>query len=146
MQTKTQISELINGSENTFRKLDAPKYNGVKLRSNKPDCGGTPYEKRHAIALAVGAENPGDLKIRIAGKEYTLQRYNSLSGKSWYWDGDIDPETYGAIKGYIPRWTHKGADNSYSILVDLNCQVSLIADSGKKNTQGYIDEAFIEIL
>lgn len=149
---KTQISNLINGSEYTKRDLSAEKYinnpighfNGL---SNMPQYGGTPYDERMAVAVRVGKENPEDLHILANGVELTLARHNSVSGKSWEWEADITAEQYALITGeQAPAWSHKGAVNHYNIAVSMSCEVTVLASSGKKGTCLVLGEEYITIL
>lgn len=78
---KTQISNLINGSENTVRNLSAEKYltNPIGFYTGKPNVpqfGGTPSKTRNEIAQKVSAENPEELSIEANGMRLTLNRYN----------------------------------------------------------------------
>lgn len=148
---KTQISNLINGSENTVRNLSASKYAdnpvGFHNKPNVPVNGGTPSAERNEIALSVAAENPGSLHIRANGVELSLTRHNSTSGKYWSWEAEITAAQYAAITGNeAPVWAHKGARNSYRIMVNGDCTVAVYATSGKKGCDIILGEEFIEIL
>ncbi len=148
---KTQISNLINGSENTVRNLSASKYAansvGFHNKPNVPVNGGTPTAERNEIALRVAAENPGSLHIRANGVELSLTRHNSTSGKSWRWEAEITSAQYASITGSeAPVWSHKGARNSYGITVNMDCTVAVYATSGKKDCNVILGEEFIEIL
>lgn len=148
---KTQISNLINGSENTVRNLSASKYAdnhvGFHNKPNVPVNGGTPAAERNEIALRVAVENPGSLHIRANGVELSLTHHNSTSGKSWNWEAEITAAQYASITGKeAPVWAHKGACNSYSIMVNGDCTVTVYATSGKKGCDIILGEEFIEIL
>lgn len=148
---KTQISSLINGSENTVRNLSASKYVanpvGFHFKSNVPANGGTPTAEREDVALRVASENPESLHILASGVELSLSRHNSTSGKSWRWEAEITAAQYASITGSeAPVWTHKGARNSYGITVNMDCTVAVYATSGKKDCNVILGEEFIEIL
>lgn len=149
---KTQISNLINGSEYTIRNLSAEKYANNHIgayngKFNVPQNGGTPAAERMAIAQIVAEENAGDMRIVANGVELTLNRVNSVSGKSWRWEVDITAEQYSAITGEpAPTWEHKGAVNKYSIVLNTDCEVTVLASSGKKGTCYILGEEFITIL
>lgn len=149
---KTQISGLINGSENAIRNLSAEKYANNPIgfydgKSNVPQNGGTPTAERTAIARAVAEENPSDMHIIVNGIELTLGRINSASGKSWRWEAQITAGQYESIVNEAaPEWTHKNARNEYSLVVNDNCMVSVLASSGKKGVCRILGEEFIEIL
>lgn len=143
---KTQISNLINGSEKTIRDIYAEKYAGIKFEGNKPVNGGTPSAERANVVKAVGAENPGPLEIEIKGRRINLSRHTSASGKSWSWEAHVDAELFAEVAGYLPEWALKGAENSYSLRVNIDCTVSLEATSGKKGRVEVIDESFITII
>lgn len=146
---KTQISNLINGSSNTIRNINAAKYadniigthNG---QPNTPALGGTPTKEREAIAAAVAVENPESMSIKANGVVLNLTRHSSTSGKTWTWDADITGEQYAQIAGMAaPTWK-SGA--SYSIQILKDCTVALYATSGKKGFSVTLGEEFIEIL
>lgn len=150
---KTQISNLINGSENTIRDLSAEKYisNPIGLycgKHNVPKNGGTPTPERLAIANAVSAENPAEMRIVARGINLTLTRHNSISGKSWSWQAEITPEQYKTLTGEeAPAWTHKNAVNHYALIVHGSCTVEVEAnDGGKKGYFRALGEEFIEII
>ena len=149
---KTQISNLVNGSENTLRNLAAEKYvtNPVGFfngKNNTPQKGGSTSEARKEIANKVEMENPSDMHIIANGIDLTLTRHNSLSGKSWRWEADITAEQYAAITRTVaPEWTHKGADNRYGLIIHGDCSVEVWASSGKKGFFRILGEEFIEII
>ena len=145
---KTQITNLINGSEFTVRNINAEKYiSNPVTNSNKPANGGTPLDEREAIVKAVADENPSDLHILANGVELTLTRHNSLSGRLQDWFTEISAEQYEAIIGTpAPTWSHKGAKNQYGIRVNCDCTVSIEAGSGKKSCDRVVGEEFIVIL
>lgn len=149
---RTQISGLINGSENTIRGLSSKKYvnnpiGNYNSKNNTPEYGGTPTAERNAIAQAVSAENPENIRILAKGVELNLARHNSQSGKSWRWEAEISAEQYTAITSEdAPVWTHKNAINRYGIVVNGNCTVEVWAESGKKGFFRILGEEFIEIL
>lgn len=149
---KAQISNLINGSENTVRNLAAEKYamNPVGFfngKNNVPLKGGSTSAARKEVAIKVAQENPTDMHIIVNGAELLLERNDSATGKSWRWEADITAEQYAAIVGDIaPEWHHKGAENRYGIIIYDNCSVELWASSGKKGFNRIIGEEFVEIL
>ena len=149
---KTQISNLINGSENTMRDIANSKYANNPIgffcgNSNMPQLGGTPTAIRKAVADKIGAENPEAMHISIRGVDLTLARINSTTGKSWRWESPISAEQYTFITGIdAPIWTHAGAQNEYGIIVNGDCTVEVFATSGKKGLTTIIGEEFIEIL
>lgn len=150
---RTQISNLINGSENTIRNLSAEKYidNPIGFycgKSNVPQNGGTPAPERLAIANAVSAENPAEMRVIARGINLTLSRRNSTSGKSWSWRSEITPEQYKTLTGDdAPVWTHNNAVNHYALIIHGSCTVEVEAnDGGKKGYYRVIGEEFIEIL
>lgn len=161
---KTQISNLINGSEYTIRDLSAEKYtnnpigfncgldkiplNGFSSgKVNVPLNGGTKREVRDEIAKAVAAENEGEMHISANGVHLTLQRHNSLSGKTWSWKAEITAEQFQTITGKeAPVWVHKNAVNRYFIEVQMDCAVEVSGTSGKKGSGLILGEEFIQIL
>lgn len=149
---KTQISSLINGSENTIRYISSEKYSNNPIgfyngKSNVPQNGGTSTEERMAIAKAVEVENPTHIHILANGVELALDRINSVSGKSWRWETQLTKEQYEKITNEkAPEWTHKNARNEYNIVINDNCMVSVLASSGKKGVCYILGEEFIEIL
>lgn len=149
---KTQISSLINGSENTIRNLSAEKYANNPIgvydgKGNVPQNGGTPTNERMAIAKAVDDENPTNMHILANGVGLTLGRINSVSGKSWRWETQLTKEQYEEItREKAPEWTHKNAQNEYCLVVNDKCIVSVLASSGKKGVCLILGEEFIEIL
>ena len=146
---KTQISNLINGSSNTLRNINAAKYANNTIgthngQPNTPTMGGTPTTEREAVAAAVAVENPESMSIRANGVELTLTRHSSTTGKTWTWDADITGEQYAQIAGMAaPTWK-SGASYSLQILKDGT--VALYATSGKKGFSVTLGEEFIEIL
>lgn len=148
---KTQISNLINGSEFTIRDLSAEKYKNNPIgafcgKHNVPELGGTPTAERNAIAAKVALENPAETLVRIKGFELTMLRHTSISGKSWRWEAEVTPEQFEAIADCLPVWTHKGAENMYKIVLQQSCTVLAEATSGKKEYSRIIGEEFVEIL
>lgn len=149
---KTQISNLINGSNKTIRDNSAEKYAGnpvgfYNTRENTPKFGGTPLLDRMAIAKKVGAENPGDLHIIANGVAMTLTRHDSTTGKSWSWNAQITAEEFTAITGKdTPVWSHKGANNTYSIYIAMDCTVTVYATSGRKEYSCILGEEFVTIV
>lgn len=149
---KTQISSLINGSENTVRNLAAEKYKANPIgfyscKNNVPQFGGTAIKERKEIAEKVSAENPNAINIIVNGIPLSLSRYNSVSGKTWRWETEITPEQYGAIVGKeAPAWNHKGAKNSYGIIINGDCTVEVYATSGKKGFNTVVGEEYITVL
>lgn len=150
---KTQISNLINGSENTIRNLSSEKYISNPIgfycgKSNVPQNGGTPTPKRTAIANAVSAQNPAEMRVVARGINLTLTRHNSISGKSWNWQAEITPDQYKILTGEeAPIWTHKNAVNHYALIIHDSCTVEVEAnDGGKKGYYRVLGEEFIEIL
>lgn len=149
---KTQICNLINGSENTIRDLSSDKYidNPIGFfcgKSNVPQNGGTPTPERIAVAKAVSEENPGNMRIVARGINISLTRHNSISGKSWGWQAEITQEQYRILVGEeAPMWTHKNAVNRYSLSIHDDCTVIINAESGKKGYYRILGEEFIEIL
>ena len=148
---KTQINTLINGSENTVRNLNAEKYltNPIGFYSGKPNVpefGGTPAKTRNEIAQRVSAENPEELSIEANGIGLTLNRHNSISGKTWRWEAPLTAEQYAAIVGEVaPVWSHHGAVNTYGTIVSADCTVEVWASSGKKGFYRVLGEEFITI-
>lgn len=149
---KTQISNLINGSENTLRDLASVKYVNNPIgfytgKNNVPQLGGTPAAIRNAVANKVSAENPETMHINVRGVDLNLARYSSTSGQTWWWAAYITAEQFSLITGYkAPIWTHKKANNNYCIVVNDNCTVEASATSGKKGFTTSIGEEYIEIL
>lgn len=148
---KTQISNLINGSEFTIRDLSVQKYKDNPIgafcgKHNVPELGGTPTAERNVIAEKVALENPAEMRVRIKGIELILSRYTSISGKSWRWYAEVTPEQFKVIAGCLPVWTHKGAKNIYKIVLQQGCTVLADATSGKKDYSRIIGEEFVEIL
>lgn len=150
---KTQISNLINGSENTIRDLSSEKYidNPIGFycgKNNVPQNGGTPMPERTAVAKAVAEENPSEMRVVARDITLTLSRHNSASGKSWGWQAEITPEQYKILTGEeAPVWTHNNAVNHYALIVHGNCTVEVDAnDGGKKGHSRVLGEEFIEIL
>lgn len=148
---KTQISELINGSENVVRKVDAAKYQenpigNYNCKMNVPKYGGTPIVDRAATAEKVAAENPKTMRVSANGLDLTLDRQVSTTGKTRGWHASLTPDQYSAIVGCeAPKWEHKNAKNSYELTITMDCEVVLIASSGKKSASRIIDESFISI-
>lgn len=149
---KTQISALINGSENTIRNISSEKYiqNPIGFFSGKqnvPQFGGTSAVERKRISKIVSDENPGSLLILANGVELLLPRHNSASGKSWRWEEAISAEQFTKITGKdAPEWVHVGAKNQYGIVIYDNCTVEVFATSGRKGVNFVLGEEFIEIL
>lgn len=148
---KTQITDLINGSERTIRNLNAAKYESnpigfYNFKENAPKLGGTPLLERKALADIVDAENPGDMVITANGVDLTLTRYTSTTGKSWRWESKLSAAQFKAISGKeAPVWFHARANNSYSIIINGDCTVQLFATSGKKGIDYVLGEEFIII-
>lgn len=146
---KTQISNLINGSSNTLRNINAAKYANntigtINGQPNTPAMGGTPTKERETVAAAVASENPESMSIRANGVELTLTRHSSTSGKTFAWGADITGEQYAQIAGMAaPTWK---SGESYSIQILKDCTVALYATSGKKGFSVILGEEFIEIL
>lgn len=149
---KTQINNLINGSENTVRNLNAEKYakNPIGFfsgKTNVPEFGGTPAKTRSEIAQRVSEENPEELSIDVNGLGLTLGRYNSATGKTWRWEAPITAEQYTAIVGETaPVWSHNGAVNTYGIIISAACTVEVWATSGKKGFYRVLGEEFVTII
>ncbi len=148
---KTQISDLINGSEFTIRDLNAEKYTSNPIgfyngHENTPKLGGTPTAEREAVASKVALENPAEMHVRINGVDLTLLRHTSASGKSWRWTSEITPNQYEEIVGSLSVWTHKGATNAYEIEIAQDCTVTAYAMSGRKGFSRIIGEEFVAIL
>lgn len=146
---KTQISNLINGSSNTLRNINAAKYANNTIgthngQPNTPAMGGTTTKERETVAAAVASENPESMNILANGVALTLTRLTSTTGKTWTWGADITAEQYAQIAGMAaPTWK-LGA--SYSIQILQDCTVALYATSGKKGFSVTLGEEFIEIL
>lgn len=149
---KTQISTLINGSENTLRDLTNIKYANNPIgfysgKSNVPQLGGTPTAIRKAVAAKVAEENPDTMHINVRGVDLTLARHNSATGKSWRWEATVTAEQYKLISGMdAPAWTHAGANNEYGIIVNGDCTAEVFATSGKKGFSTIIGEEYMEII
>lgn len=116
-------------------------------KPNVPKFGGTPAKTRNEIAQRVSAENPEELSIEANGIGLKLNRYNSATGKTWRWEAPITAEQYTAIVGETaPVWSHKGAVNTYSIIISSDCTVEVWAASGKKGFYRVLGEEFVTII
>lgn len=149
---KTQISNLINGSENTLRNLAAEKYRSNPIgffsgKPNVPQFGGTCSAERDEVALKVAAENTADMRVIVNGVELKLTRINSTTGKSWRWVVEISAEQYEEVTGEnAPIWSHKGAYNEYEFVIYQDCTAEVFATSGKKGFSKVLGEEFIKII
>lgn len=102
---KTQISDLINGNQNTIRDDSHPKYKTAEKATTYagkvgPNYVGTNSHERELVAKKVYEENPEVLRISVKGVELELPIEKSVSGKSWMWTTNLTQKQYDAICGF----------------------------------------------
>ena len=151
---KTQIYDLINGSKNVIRDLNASKYAECPAGTSA-EFAGTVASERAAIAEAVKLENPETLRVNVRGVELLLQADRAkTSGRIVNYYSDITPAQWCAITG-------RGAESleiynfetSFSFRNNADMTAEALIFSRKSpaamwRTRKYefIDESFITIL
>lgn len=151
---KTQICDLINGSENVIRDLSSSKYAGHPAGTSA-EFAGTVTSERTAIAEAVKLENPEALRVNVRGVELVLHADRSeTSGRIVNYYSDITPAQWCAITG-------RGAECLeiykfetsfiFRINADMTAEALIFARKSpaamwKTRKFEFIDESFITIL
>lgn len=146
---KTQISNLINGSNNIIRDMENQKYTNAKQATSHVGYAGTNRDERHAIATMVHEENPNALHISVRGFDLTLPISYTTTGKTWQWGVDLTQEQYIALGGTYTS----GNIKSYTLVVFADCTAAIYSFTKKsqnaqwrQSNMTYLDESFITIL
>lgn len=148
---KTQISELINGTNSIHRDLPHPKYNGAAQATDHLGYAGTNNVIRKEIADKVISENPNGLDIEIFGKKMHLNRNASLSEKTVWYTTEISLDEFLLFTGY----KENPFKNEFSFTLKINGDMTVLIDKFTRRNEraswqhrgyDYIDEAFITIL
>lgn len=147
---KTQIQNLIDGSENVLRDLDHPKYHPA---ADEPvNITGTDPVIRRRIADKVVSENPETLSVRICGISVKLKMEHLGIGNIFWYSTRINREEYLQISGReeLPFLSTKAA---FILLVSGDMKVSMSAFPDKypdylrsELEVVKIGEEFVEIL
>lgn len=146
---KTQISNLINGSEYVIRDMANPKYANANRSTSHLGYGGTNRKERNAIATMVHDENPDALHVSVRGIDLTLPISYTTTGKSWWWRCDLTQEQYIALGGTFTN----GNIKSYALNIFADCTAAIYSFTKKsqnaqwrQSNMAYIDESFVTIL
>lgn len=151
---KTQIRDLINGSENVIRDLSASKYAECPAGTSA-DFAGTVASERAAIAEAVKLENPETLRVNVRGVELLLQADRAkTSGRIVNYYSDITPAQWCAITGRRPECLEVyklETSFSFRINADMTAEALIFARKSpgamwRTRKYEFIDESFITIL
>ena len=151
---KTQIRDLINGSEGVIRDLSASKYAGCPAGTSA-EFAGTVTSERAAIAEAVKLENPETLRVNVRGVELLLQADRAkTSGRIVNYYSDITPAQWCAITGRSPECLDMykfEISFSFRVNADMTAEALIFARKGpdamwRTRKYEFIDESFITIL
>lgn len=151
---KTQIRDLINGSENVIRDLSASKYAGCPAGTSA-EFAGTVASERAAIAEAVRLENPETLRVNVRSIELILQADRSkTSGRIIGYFSDITAAQWCAITGRGSECLEiYKFETSFSFRVnaDMTAEALIFARKSpgamwRTRKYEFIDESFITIL
>ncbi len=152
MIMKTQISKLINGSDNVVRNMADPKYNSCQ-KGTSADFAGTKTEERRAVAEAVKAENPDALHVSVRGVELTLKAETASSGNLINYHAPITAEQWVAITGHTKALDAYKFETSFEFRInaDMTAEALLYARKSeaamwRTRLYEYIDESFVTIL
>lgn len=151
---KTQIYDLINGSKNVIRDLNASKYAECPAGTSA-EFAGTVASERAAIAEAVKLENPETLRVNVRGVELLLQADRAeASGRIIGYFSDITPAQWCAITGRsaesLKIYKFETAF-CFRINADMTAEALIFARKSpgamwRTRKYEYIDESFITIL
>lgn len=150
---KTQINNLINGSNNVIRDTESSKYINCPKGTSAAFVG-TKTEDRMTIANAVKAENPDELHVNIRGIELTLKAERAISSGSLInYHTNITAEQWVAITGHKKTLQAYKFETSFEFRINANMTAEVLLYARKSETAmwrtrlyEYIDEAFITIL
>lgn len=108
---KTQINNLVKG--NQF-------------------VSGTNHEVRMQVGQQVLAENGSSITITWMGVEITMQYFQSLSGKSWWYTGILSNEQ--AEKLNLPKVASNATEEFYSVQLDPKMFFTLFRHARRGNS------------
>lgn len=151
---KTQIRDLINGSENVIRDLSASKYAECPAGTSA-EFAGSATSERTAIAEAVKLENPEALRVNVRGVELLLLTDRAkTSGRIVNYCSDITPAQWCAITGrsseYLKIYKFE-TSFIFRINADMTAEALIFARKSpgamwRTRKYEFIDESFITIL
>lgn len=158
---KTQISDIIDGSQLKNRIFSHPKYKDFTLVqyvafADKPayfgfcDLKATNHIDRMVIAQKIQAENENGMIIELLGNHYELEKSTSTTGKTITYFGEISLADFQQLTGYSGCGTWE-AKYFIRINSDCTCDVYSIARRNERSqwqgrTSNRIDTAYITIL
>lgn len=151
---KTQVSTLINGSDNVVRNLNAEKYNNCP-KGTSSAYAGTKAEERSRVAEAVKAENPDALHVNVRGVEMTLKAERAVSSGSLInYHASITAEQWLTITGHGEKTLQAYKfETSFEFRVNANMTAEALLYARKSEAAmwrtriyEYIDESFVTIL
>lgn len=151
---KTQIYNLVNGSNNVIRDLSAPKYAGCPAGTSA-EFAGTALRERAAVSEVVKLENPETLRVNVRGVEIVLNADRAkTSGRIVNYCADITAAQWCKITGRSPECldVYKFETSfSFRINADMTAETLIFARKSpaamwRTREYEYIDESFITIL
>ena len=150
---KTQITYLINGTQDIRRDLANSKYINCPKASSHIGYAGTNLKTRTEIAEKVKEENPNGMDVEMFGKKFHLSRLSSVSGKTVWFSTEISLEDFLLLSGYVEEPFKDSKEskfeleitNSMNVLLHKWCRVNDKSPM-KYRVYDYIDESFVTIL
>lgn len=148
---KTQISTLINGQKNVIRDESNTKYANAPIATSHIGYAGTNAAIREEVANKVFAENSELINIEAIGKQFTLKKCSTLSGKTNWYETKITAEDFLLLSGY--KTLPYKAETEYTLKIEADMKVCITLHS-RKNERAqwryrstiYIGEEFVKIL
>lgn len=148
---KTQISDLINGQKTVIRDENNIKYANAPMATSHNSYAGTNTAIREEIANKVFAENPESINIETQGKQFTLNKCSTLSGKTSWYETSITADDFLLLSGY--KMLPYTVETEYTLKIETDMKVC-IALVTRRNERAqwryrstiYIGEEFVNIL
>lgn len=148
---KTQVSTLINGQKTVIRDESNIKYANAPIATSHNGYAGTNTAIREEIANKVFAENPESINIETQGKQFTLNKCSTLSGKTSWYETSITANDFLFLSGYKMLPYTIETEYTLKIEIDMKVCITLVTRRNKMaqwsyRTTIYIGEEFITII
>ncbi len=148
---KTQISTLINGQKTVIRDENKSKYINAPMATSHVGYAGTNASIREVVAKRVFAENHESINIEAQGKQFTLNKCSSLSGKTSWYETSITADDFLLLSGY--KMLPYTAETEYTLKIETDMKVCITLVT-RRNERAqwryrstiYIGEEFVNIL
>ena len=148
---KTQINGLINGQKKVIRDENHAKYSNAPKATSHEGFGGTNVEVREEIAAKVFAENPESILIEARGKQFTLKRCYTTTGKTSWYEASVTANDFLLLTGY--KMLPYANEAHYMLKIEPDMKVCIVITTRsneraqwKYSSTIYLGEELITIL